>query len=166
MQLPKRFQYFHFLLGGDPEYWGSGPRILNWHWKMTLWDICPTLLYNVNVGNFLVPEEINNTCRKKMCMEWQIKGFIAHIYTACHLNVTQKSKHSFFLLPFLLRVVWFKNIIHLLTPWRSSQHPSSNSFLSVLDKCHHSSGIYWLQESIHIRTLMNFKILKAKVTST
>lgn len=68
------------------------------------------------MGNFLGLEEMNNNCKKKTHMEWRMKvslhKFILHVTSL----LTQKSKHLIFLLPFLHRVVLFRNVIHFLTP--------------------------------------------------
>jgi len=89
---------------------------------------------------------------KKMYTEWRIKVSLHKIKLHVTSLLTQKRKHFIFLLPFLRRVVWFRNVIHLPTPWWSAQHPSSNSFLSVLDKCHYASGINRLWECIRTLT--------------
>jgi hypothetical protein len=95
---------FQNTVSQDEEFWTNMG-------KMTLWDMTrPTLLYTVYMGNFWVPEEMNNTCRRKTYMEWQINvppyKFILHVTSL----LTQKANTLSFTFPFSTRLSYLETL--------------------------------------------------------
>lgn len=67
------------------EYCRSGPRILDWCGKKTLWGTTHLIsLYTVDVGDFSGPKEMNDTSKKMTHKAMIYRSFTVHcIYVIC-----------------------------------------------------------------------------------